>query len=73
MENKKVVIVGGGCAGLSAAYNLNKTGWDVTVLESQPTVGGRMQVFKENGYLIDEYAQFVHPSYKRAKELMFSD
>lgn len=70
MENKKVVIVGGGCAGLSAAYNLNKTGWDVTVLESQSTVGGRMQVFKENGYLIDEYAQFVHPSYKRAKELM---
>lgn len=70
MEKKKVIIVGGGCAGLSAAYNLNKAGWDVEVVESQKGTGGRMQIFKENGFLIDEYAQFVHPSYKYAKELM---
>lgn len=70
MENKKVVIVGAGCAGLSCAYNLNKTGWDVELIESQPGTGGRMQIFKDKGFLIDEYAQFVHPSYKYAKELM---
>lgn len=67
---KKVVIVGGGCAGLAAAHDLLKTGWDVTVLEAQDHVGGRMSIYKNNGYLIDEYAQFVHPSYKRAYELL---
>lgn len=71
MENKKVIVVGGGCAGLTAAYQLKKKGWDVTVLESQDHVGGRMSIYKnDQGFLIDEYAQFVHPSYKRAKELM---
>lgn len=70
-EKKNVVVVGGGCAGLAAAYNLKKTGWNVTVLESADHVGGRMSIYKnDDGYLIDEYAQFVHPSYKRAKELM---
>ncbi len=70
MENKKVIIVGGGCAGLSAAYNLRKRDWEVEVYESANRVGGRMAVYKSNGYLIDEYAQFVHPSYKRAKETL---
>lgn len=67
---KKVVIVGGGCAGLAAAHDLLKTGWDVTVLEAQNRVGGRMGIYKKDGYLVDEYAQFVHPSYKRAYELL---
>ena len=70
MSDKKVIVVGGGCAGLSAAWNLEKKGWDVQVYESESRVGGRMKVYKENGYLIDEYAQFVHPSYKRAKEML---
>ena len=70
MDDKKVIVVGGGCAGLSAAWNLQKKGWDVQVYESESRVGGRMKVYKENGYLIDEYAQFVHPSYKRAKEML---
>ena len=70
MADKKVIVVGGGCAGLSAAWNLLKKGWDVQVYESESRVGGRMKVYKENGYLIDEYAQFVHPSYKRAKEML---
>lgn len=67
---KKVIVVGGGCAGLAAAHDLLKTGWDVTVLESQNRVGGRMGIYRKDGYLVDEYAQFVHPSYKRAYELL---
>ena len=32
MERKRVVIIGGGCAGLSAAYTLNVNGqWDFPV------------------------------------------
>ena len=37
----KVVILGAGIAGLSAAYELGKAGYDCTVLEARDRVGGR--------------------------------
>jgi monoamine oxidase len=37
----KVVILGAGVAGLSAAYELTKAGYDCTVLEARERVGGR--------------------------------
>lgn len=43
-----VVIVGGGFAGLSAAYELASMGYRVTVLEAQKGVGGRVES-KRNG------------------------
>ena len=46
---KKVCIVGGGPAGMTAAYYLRKQGHEVTVKESLPTVGGMM------GYGIPSY------------------
>jgi NADPH-dependent glutamate synthase beta subunit-like oxidoreductase/Pyruvate/2-oxoacid:ferredoxin oxidoreductase delta subunit len=39
---KKVCVVGGGPAGLTAAYYLRKQGHDVTIKEALPTVGGMM-------------------------------
>lgn len=39
---KKVCVVGGGPAGLTAAYYLQKQGHAVTVKEALPTVGGMM-------------------------------
>jgi formate dehydrogenase beta subunit len=39
---KKVCVVGGGPAGLSAAYYLQKQGHEVTVKEELPTMGGMM-------------------------------
>jgi monoamine oxidase len=37
----KVVILGAGIAGLSAAYELTRAGYDCTVLEARERVGGR--------------------------------
>lgn len=37
----KVVIVGGGIAGLTSAYELGKAGYDCTVLEARDRTGGR--------------------------------
>jgi monoamine oxidase len=37
----KVIILGAGVAGLSAAYELGKAGYDCTVLEARDRVGGR--------------------------------
>lgn len=40
--DKKVCVVGGGPAGLTAAYYLRKQGHEVTIKEALPTVGGMM-------------------------------
>src|SRR4051794_8367245 len=38
----RVIVVGGGLAGLSAAIELRDAGWDVLVLEARTRVGGRV-------------------------------
>ncbi|MNM97399.1 Pseudooxynicotine oxidase [compost metagenome] len=35
------IVVGGGLAGLSTAYELQQSGWQVTLLEAKPQIGGR--------------------------------
>jgi monoamine oxidase len=37
----KIVILGAGIAGLTAAYELHKAGYDITILEARDRVGGR--------------------------------
>jgi protoporphyrinogen/coproporphyrinogen III oxidase len=50
MDPKKVVIIGGGCAGLSAAYNLKQQGIDFVLFEASKYVGGRCRTEYEDGY-----------------------
>ncbi len=50
---KKVTVLGAGVSSLSAASFLAKNGYDVTVLEKNPTIGGRARQFKEQGFVFD--------------------
>ncbi len=51
---KKVVVIGGGIAGLSLAYSLIKQGFDVTLIEKENRVGGALNtVLKNNKYIIE--------------------
>ncbi len=43
----KAVVVGGGLAGLAAALDLVDAGWEVTLLEARPTLGGAVQTLPE--------------------------
>ncbi len=44
--SKRVIVVGGGLAGLCAAYELAALGHDVTVLEAQERPGGRVHTLR---------------------------
>lgn len=47
-KNKKhVIVVGAGPAGLSAAYELTKVGHEVSIIEMQNRVGGRIKTLRE--------------------------
>src|SRR6476619_5203476 len=46
-EPKNVVILGGGLAGLSAAYELKQLGHKVTILEARKVDGGRVQPIRD--------------------------
>lgn len=39
-EDKKVLVIGSGCAGLGAAWHLLKSGVNVTVFEASEKLGG---------------------------------
>ena len=45
MHSEKIAIIGAGPAGLSAAYELAKLGYPVTVFEAMPEPGGTMRYF----------------------------
>jgi phytoene desaturase len=51
--SKKVIIIGSGFSGLSAACYLAQQGCDVTVLEKHASVGGRARQFKSDGFTYD--------------------
>lgn len=55
MKPSSVVIIGGGFTGLSAAYDLVKAGHQVTVLESDPAVGGLAGSFETEGERLDQF------------------
>ncbi len=58
-----IVILGGGPAGLAAAYQLARRGWrDVTVLERGPRVGGNAASFVLDGIPVDFGSHRLHPS-----------
>lgn len=50
---KKVIVIGSGFAGLSAATSLAHKGYDVTILEKNAIPGGRARQFEAEGFLFD--------------------
>jgi len=65
-----VIVVGGGISGLTAAYEMNKKGYDVLVLEAQERVGGRVHTMRVDGKNIDVGGQWVGPTQHNILKLL---
>jgi phytoene dehydrogenase-like protein len=59
-NGKSVIIIGAGISGLAAAKKLQENGFDVTVLEAQDKVGGRLRTDRRLGFAFDEGASWIH-------------
>lgn len=46
-KKKKILILGGGVAGLSAAVHLSRSGHEITLVEARQTLGGRSHSFRD--------------------------
>ncbi|WP_218031867.1 phytoene desaturase family protein [Dictyobacter kobayashii] len=51
--HKKIIIVGAGIGGMSAAIHLAAQGHAVTLLERQPRVGGKLNQIEQDGFSFD--------------------
>jgi monoamine oxidase len=66
-KQKSVAIIGAGLAGLSAAFDLQRAGCKVTVLEARNRVGGRvysLRTFK-NALVAEAGGEFIDEHHTR--------
>ncbi len=64
-KNKTLGIIGGGFGGLALGIRMQNSGYDVTILEKNPDVGGHGSQIKDKGYTFD-----MGPSLITAKNLI---
>lgn len=76
---KSVIIVGGGCAGLAAGCSLAEKGYQVSLFESRPFLGGRLHSFTDpkTGDSVDNgqhlFAGFYYETFKLLSLIGSSD
>jgi monoamine oxidase len=66
-RRKRVIVIGAGLAGLSAAYELHRAGWMVTVLEARDRVGGRVHSVRSfsSGLVAEGGGEFIEQNHTR--------
>jgi len=70
MERPRIAVIGSGISGLSAAYELHKTGAEVVVLESGDMPGGRMGDTLMGSFRVETGASVLFSFYDDMLELI---
>ncbi len=70
VRHMDTIVVGAGIAGLSCAWDLQRAGFSVTVLERSDAVGGRIRSESFHGRDIEVGAQFPSTGYRYVLPLM---
>ena len=70
IEEGKVVIVGGGLAGLACAVRLHEAGIHVLLIESSRDLGGRVRTRSHEGFILDHGFQVFLDAYPQATKLL---
>ncbi len=66
----RVAVVGGGVAGLTAAYELGRAGVDVVVLEGSDRIGGKLRLAEVDGTTTDVGAEALLARRPEATDLL---
>ena len=72
MIQHDIVVIGAGLTGLSTAFELQRLGRDVVVLEKENRVGGQIQTFTENGFTFESGPNTGVVSFPEVTELFSS-
>lgn len=67
---KRLIVVGGGISGLAAAWAGADAGFDVTVLEAAPSVGGKLRAREVGGVAVDVGAEALLAVRPEGRELI---
>ncbi|MCB9128168.1 MAG: FAD-dependent oxidoreductase [Ardenticatenales bacterium] len=71
MKKERVIVIGGGFAGLAAAKRVQEAGYDVTVLEKRDRFGGKWSSWTdEDGDVIETGLHVYFGAYEEIYELM---
>ncbi len=58
-KDQSVVVIGAGLSGLSAAYDLCRAGFQVTLLEATPDLGGLASSTRIEGHPVERFYHFI--------------
>lgn len=72
-KKEHIVVVGAGLSGLTAAFYLKKSGFDVTICEADRAPGGRVQTDIVNGHKLDRGFQVFFTAYPEAQKILNYD
>jgi monoamine oxidase len=65
----RVIVVGAGLAGLSAAWELERRGWQTVVLEARPRVGGRCHTLRgfAGGQVAEAGGEYIDTTHRQMR------
>lgn len=70
MGKKRILVLGAGLAGLSAAWHLQRRGMDCQVFEKEPEAGGLCTSRRVNKFIFDRSGHLLHFRHKYALDLV---